>query len=1140
MKVSLSALKKTKAGGAMVGKRDGQTIIHDEGTMGGYLVGRLHKENGIKATVQSDGSPLEMQGGEVVITAPAVANTNKYKFEGKDMTPREILSAINVDGGGIAFAEDGMEIPQSVKYANKQYNLLGNKMAASDILEKYAFLDYMASGGLARCSALTRAMKMLEQIELPENFSKLKENPEKGVKFIADQALGRYETGEITNTPGAYESTELVFGTRLTELAIKAFPLETPPHIKKEKGGMVHYHKNKAHERALVIIAAEPPSETTYLYKDYKRGGFVPKMAFGGPVSGKPLKLADIPAIVKRFMPEMQQKAIVGSREHEEVLEQLKKIIEGMPHTYQTEKIPTKDKIVYLHYFYGESDWYIVEKDKLPDQQQAFGYTILNGDLEYAEWGYISIEELKQTRKVELDFYFDPIKFGELFPDESEQEEEEPLPAAQKEGQTGLFFYGQKWGVPKDFSIQLILNLIAIGFKIIKEKEKAIYIEKNGYTIVVNDNGGEFNLEDPANEKFIDAINYIADDQPVNDIKLAYRIDHEFYKYIDEIPDYVFVGGRFNSLDLVKFDDATIGDEWLKKTGLGKKDMRDPNGYEITKIEGDYASDYIPEGFYAWKGKPGSYLTKGIFESALSHMAPETKPIEEPKKEEPVNLSNPVLPSQAWAPVKIHFKGNDITVVAFNNIEKGQEVLNKIGLGSDKPGEGYKARQVKPNALNIPVSIYGVDSNFDFLTMEKFDQAYNAWYERISTRSKENKTPEVSIVSETVIPPVQSKEEVKKYATSPYSLNDGKRYKKIVISLYPLGLKDIFDISEVNFSGYDLFIKFDDKNEGVIDLTRQLEAHTYTPDARNRLIDIGNFLKFIFDMPYEQALEALETRLADKKSHLEPTAPAPVIMDPAIPVATNKREQANLNATIMDIIKAKGTDINLYSADDKALLKLYEGAGGLAGQGATGKGLFWQFFTPLEICEKMWGLAFKYGFTFNNTNILEPAYGSARFLQYIPQDAKVYVRGYEIEETAYTIGKVLFPKYDLRFKSFETMFFTGTRHIGLAGVDVFYDLVIGNPPYYDYVSEYARLGEKQDTGATTFEMYFIMRGVDVLKKGGLLVFLIPASFMSNNKKYNDFKEQLSAKAELLDAYRLPSGVFPNTEVTTDIIVLRKK
>ena len=58
--------------------------------------------------------------------------------------------------------------------------------------------------------------------------------------------------------------------------------------------------------------------------------------------------------------------------------------------------------------------------------------------------------------------------------------------------------------------------------------------------------------------------------------------------------------------------------------------------------------------------------------------------------------------------------------------------------------------------------------------------------------------------------------------------------------------------------------------------------------------------------------------------------------------------------------------------------------------------------------------------------------------------------------------------------------------------------------------------------------------------GGLLVYIIPNTFLSNDNKYNEFKEKLSKKCELIDAYRLPNGVFSNTEVGTDIIALRKK
>jgi hypothetical protein len=82
-------------------------FAHDSGNAGGVLVGKRHSEGGIKAINKSTGQPLEMEGGEVVLTRGAVSNPKKYLFEGKEMTTREISSKLNVDGGGVAFAEGG-------------------------------------------------------------------------------------------------------------------------------------------------------------------------------------------------------------------------------------------------------------------------------------------------------------------------------------------------------------------------------------------------------------------------------------------------------------------------------------------------------------------------------------------------------------------------------------------------------------------------------------------------------------------------------------------------------------------------------------------------------------------------------------------------------------------------------------------------------------------------------------------------------------------------------------------------------------------------------------------------------------------------------------------------------------------------
>jgi predicted ABC-type ATPase len=122
----------TPSGGVLIGKRDGQTMIHNKGSLSGYLVGRTHAEGGIKAINKSTGQPLEMQGGEVVITAPAVSDTTKREFEGKMMTNREILSEINKRGGGVSFS-DGGDIPTEMHFSGSSYAFGGKTLSDHEI-----------------------------------------------------------------------------------------------------------------------------------------------------------------------------------------------------------------------------------------------------------------------------------------------------------------------------------------------------------------------------------------------------------------------------------------------------------------------------------------------------------------------------------------------------------------------------------------------------------------------------------------------------------------------------------------------------------------------------------------------------------------------------------------------------------------------------------------------------------------------------------------------------------------------------------------------------------------------------------------------------------------------------------------------
>jgi len=116
-------------------------IINLSGNNGGMLVGKRHSESGIKAINLSTGQPIEMEGGEVVITRDAVSDDKKRSFNGKMLTNRQILSSINESGGGVSFA-DGGDIPENLSFnSNALFEYGGETMCGKDLA------CYMAKGG---------------------------------------------------------------------------------------------------------------------------------------------------------------------------------------------------------------------------------------------------------------------------------------------------------------------------------------------------------------------------------------------------------------------------------------------------------------------------------------------------------------------------------------------------------------------------------------------------------------------------------------------------------------------------------------------------------------------------------------------------------------------------------------------------------------------------------------------------------------------------------------------------------------------------------------------------------------------------------------------------------------------------------
>lgn len=250
------------------------------------------------------------------------------------------------------------------------------------------------------------------------------------------------------------------------------------------------------------------------------------------------------------------------------------------------------------------------------------------------------------------------------------------------------------------------------------------------------------------------------------------------------------------------------------------------------------------------------------------------------------------------------------------------------------------------------------------------------------------------------------------------------------------------------------------------------------------------------------------------------------------------KQQAQLNTDIATFVKQKVASGDVWRADELDRIQQYTGAGGLDMQQATDTGILHEFYTPDDLIARMWALAYQYGFT--GGKVLEPSAGTGRFLRYV-DPANSTVRAFELDEVSGNILKACFPWADVTIGPFETIFYPngpGQKRIAPAAD---YDLVIGNPPYGARTGNYqGKQLEGRHTLANTLDQYFIEKGISLLKPKGLLVFIVPSTFLSNDGKYNDFKDQLAERAELIDAYRMPLKIFDFTGVGTDIIVIRKK
>ena len=184
-------------------------------------------------------------------------------------------------------------------------------------------------------------------------------------------------------------------------------------------------------------------------------------------------------------------------------------------------------------------------------------------------------------------------------------------------------------------------------------------------------------------------------------------------------------------------------------------------------------------------------------------------------------------------------------------------------------------------------------------------------------------------------------------------------------------------------------------------------------------------------------------------------------------------------------------------------------------------------YTAPVVIQAMYAALQRLGFT--HGRVLEPALGLGHFIGIMPDEMHGHSRitGIEIDSVTARLAKLLYPDADIRHQPFEES--------KLA--DRYFDVAIGNIPFGDYKPFDPRFKGWN----FLIHDYFFAAVLEKVRPGGLIMFI--SSKGTLDKIDGALREYVSQQADLFGAIRLPNDAFKknaNTEVTTDIVILRKR
>lgn len=191
------------------------------------------------------------------------------------------------------------------------------------------------------------------------------------------------------------------------------------------------------------------------------------------------------------------------------------------------------------------------------------------------------------------------------------------------------------------------------------------------------------------------------------------------------------------------------------------------------------------------------------------------------------------------------------------------------------------------------------------------------------------------------------------------------------------------------------------------------------------------------------------------------------------------------------------------------------------------------FYTPPQVIDAISATLRERGL--NIDKFLEPSAGIGSFVQSFSENQQS-ITAYEKDLLTGKILKQLYPESNIRVSGFEEI---------LEKEQNSYDVIASNIPFGDtsvFDLSYSRSRDSAKVqAARSIHNYFFLKGADMLREGGLLVYITSQGIL-NSPKNEPIRKALMQDNNLVSVVRLPNNLFTEyagTEVGSDLIILQK-